>query len=75
MLICVNRRRKLVSENLSLQFSGIVLRTYKQKISKPRANGDIEITATELKTLMPLKSHPPFTIEDDSDVGDELRMK
>lgn len=36
--------------------------------------GDIEITATELNVLNPSEV-PPFTIEDDTDGGDELRMK
>lgn len=36
--------------------------------------GDIEIIADELKVLNP-SVVPPFTIEDESDGGDELRMK
>ena len=36
--------------------------------------GDIEITATEINILN-LSETPPFTIEDDSDGGDELRMR
>ena len=36
--------------------------------------GDIEIIASELKVLNAAKT-PPFTIEDHSDGGDELRMK
>ena len=36
--------------------------------------GEIEIIASELKVLNPAKT-PPFTIEDHSDGGDELRMK
>ena len=36
--------------------------------------GDIEIIAEELKVLNPSEV-PPFTIEDDTDGGDELRMK
>ncbi|MCC8120012.1 MAG: aspartate--tRNA ligase [Bacteroidales bacterium] len=36
--------------------------------------GDIEINATDLKILNPSEV-PPFTIEDDTDGGDELRMK
>jgi len=36
--------------------------------------GDIEIIVSELKTLNPAQT-PPFTIEDESDGGDDLRMK
>ncbi|MDE6692854.1 MAG: aspartate--tRNA ligase, partial [Muribaculaceae bacterium] len=36
--------------------------------------GDIEIIASELKVLNPSEI-PPFTIEDETDGGDELRMK
>ncbi len=36
--------------------------------------GDIEIIATSLKVLNPSEV-PPFTIEDDTDGGDDLRMK
>ena len=36
--------------------------------------GDIEIIASELKVLNPSEV-PPFTIEDDTDGGDDLRMK
>lgn len=36
--------------------------------------GDIEIVVSEIKTLNVSKT-PPFTIEDDTDGGDELRMK
>ncbi|MCM1336285.1 MAG: aspartate--tRNA ligase [Candidatus Amulumruptor caecigallinarius] len=36
--------------------------------------GDIEIAATELKVLNPSEV-PPFTIEDDTDGGDELRLR
>ncbi|MDQ3112299.1 MAG: aspartate--tRNA ligase [Bacteroidota bacterium] len=36
--------------------------------------GDIEIVVSEIKTLNVSKT-PPFTIEDDTDGGEELRMK
>ncbi len=39
-----------------------------------RATGDVEILATELTVLNSAKT-PPFTIEDDSDGGDDLRMQ
>lgn len=39
-----------------------------------RATGDIEIEVTEL-TVMNASKVPPFTIEDETDGGDDLRMK
>lgn len=39
-----------------------------------RATGDIEILVRHLEVLNPSKV-PPFTIEDDTDGGDDLRMK
>jgi aspartyl-tRNA synthetase len=39
-----------------------------------RATGDIEIVAQELRVLNASKV-PPFTIEDETDGGDDLRMK
>ncbi len=50
--------------------------TVRERTSKNpnRPTGDIEIVVTELKTLNASKV-PPFTIEDESDGGDELRMK
>jgi len=39
-----------------------------------RATGDVEIIADELIVLNSAKT-PPFTIEDDSDGGDDLRMQ
>src|SRR5258708_11225484 len=38
------------------------------------ATGDIEIKVSSLEILNPSKL-PPFTIEDDTDGGDELRLK
>ena len=39
-----------------------------------RATGDIEINVTELKVLNASMT-PPFTIEDETDGGDDIRMK
>lgn len=39
-----------------------------------RSTGDVEIEVTSLEVLNPSKV-PPFTIEDETDGGDELRMK
>src|SRR4030095_2157824 len=63
--------RKLGREFV-IQVTGIVRERTSKNPNRP--TGDIEITATELKTLNASKV-PPFTIEDDSDGGDELRMK
>jgi len=55
-----------------IQTSGLVL----ERISKndKMATGDIEIQVAELIVLNPAKL-PPFLIEDDTDGGDDLRMK
>ena len=55
-----------------IQASGLVL----ERISKNDkiATGDIEIQVTELSVINPAKL-PPFLIEDDTDGGDDLRMK
>ncbi|MGB3546410.1 MAG: aspartate--tRNA ligase [Saprospiraceae bacterium] len=39
-----------------------------------RPTGDVEVMVSELKILSAAKT-PPFTIEDDSDGGDDLRMR
>lgn len=63
--------RKLGREFV-IQVTGLV----RERISKNpnRPTGDIEIESGELKVLNASKV-PPFTIEDDTDGGDELRMK
>lgn len=50
--------------------------TVRERSSKNanRETGDIEIEAAELKVLNAAKT-PPFTIEDNTDGGDDLRMK
>ncbi|MBK6665125.1 MAG: aspartate--tRNA ligase [Saprospiraceae bacterium] len=65
------RARKLGREFV-VQASGIV----RERSSKNanRSTGDIEIEVTELVILNESKT-PPFTIEDDTDGGDDLRMK
>lgn len=63
--------RKLGREYV-IQATGLV----RERSSKNanRATGDIEIDVTELNILNESKT-PPFTIEDDTDGGDDLRMK
>jgi aspartyl-tRNA synthetase len=65
------RARKLGREFV-VQASG----TVRERASKnpDRPTGDIEIRVTELKVLNAAKT-PPFTIQDDTDGGDDLRMK
>ena len=50
--------------------------TVRERASKNpnRETGDIEIRVTDLKILNAAKT-PPFTIQDDTDGGDDLRMK
>lgn len=65
------RARKLGREYV-VQASGIV----RERSSKNanRATGDIELEVTEFNVLNESKT-PPFTIEDETDGGDDLRMK
>ena len=55
-----------------VQVTGVV----KERESKNKniATGEIELVVTELKVLNSAKT-PPFTIEEETDGGDELRMK
>ena len=55
-----------------VQVTGVV----KERESKNKniATGEIELVVTELKILNSAKT-PPFTIEEETDGGDELRMK
>ncbi len=55
-----------------VQISGKVAERTAKNPSLP--TGDIEIIADELKVLNPSEV-PPFTIEDESDGGDDLRMR
>ncbi len=55
-----------------IQVTGKVAERSSKNPSLP--TGDIEIMAGELKVLNPSEV-PPFTIEDDTDGGDDLRMK
>lgn len=46
----------------------------RQSKNNKMATGDIEIRVDQIEILNPSKT-PPFTIEDDTDGGDDLRMK
>ena len=55
-----------------IQAKGTVAERYSK--NKKLATGDIEILVTELNIISESQT-PPFTIEDNTDGGDELRMK
>ncbi len=55
-----------------IQATGVVNERYNKNSKLP--TGDIEIAVSELKVLN-ASEVPPFTIEDDTDGGDDLRMK
>ena len=67
----INAARKLGREFV-LKTTGTVLERYAK--NDKIATGQIEIKTEELEVLNPSKV-PPFTIEDETDGGDELRMK
>jgi len=55
-----------------IQATGIVAERSNKNPNIP--TGDIEIIVSELRVLNPSQT-PPFTIEDESDGGDDIRMK
>ncbi len=61
-----------VGREFVVQATGEVIERYNKNPNMP--TGDIEIRVTELKVLNKAKT-PPFLIEDETDGGDELRMK
>ena len=61
-----------VGREYVLQVTGKVIE--RESKNKKIATGDIEISATEIKILNRAVT-PPFTIEEESDGGDDLRMK
>ena len=64
------------ANTLGREFVVQVTGTVKERESKNKniPTGEIEIIVTELKVLNSAKT-PPFTIEEETDGGDELRMK
>ncbi len=68
--LCTSARK--LGREYVVQATGIV----RERSSKNanRATGDIELEVTEFNVLNESKT-PPFTIEDDTDGGDDLRMK
>jgi aspartyl-tRNA synthetase len=63
---------RTVGREFVLQATGTVIERASKTNKIP--TGDIEIKVTELKVLNSSKT-PPFTIQDDTDGGDDLRMK
>lgn len=63
---------KTLSREYVIQAKGVVRERSSKNTKIP--TGDIEIEVKEIEILNPSKT-PPFTIEDNTDGGDELRMK
>lgn len=63
---------KAVGREFVIQAKGVVAERLSKNDKLP--TGDIELKVTELTVLNTAKT-PPFTIEDNTDGGDELRMK
>ena len=68
----LNEAAERLGREFVIQVTGIVSERTSKNPKMP--TGDIEIIADELKILNPSEV-PPFTIEDESDGGDELRMR
>ncbi len=66
------RQARKLGREYVIRASGIV--TERSKKNPKMLTGDIEILVTELNILKAAEV-PPFTIENDTDGGDELRMK
>ncbi len=63
---------RALSREFVLQITGEVIERESKNLNNP--TGEIEIKVTQLNILN-AASTPPFTIEDETDGGDELRMK
>ena len=68
--LCEQARR--MGREYVIQIEGTVRERSAKNPNRP--TGDIEVVAKDLKVLNASKV-PPFTIDDESDGGDELRMK
>ena len=67
--LCTNARS--LGREYVIQVSGKVIERSSKNLNIP--TGEIEIDVTELKVLNKSKT-PPFTIENKTDGGEELRM-
>lgn len=65
-------KAKMLGREFVIQVKGEVIERVSKNANMP--TGDIEILVKEL-TILNKSLVPPFTIEDDTDGGDELRMK
>ncbi len=78
LVIDENTNNSVVAQlgNLGREFVIQAKGTVRERSSKNKniPTGDIEITLTEIKVLSP-SLVPPFTIQEDTDGGDDLRMK
>ena len=63
---------RLANRESVIQVEGVVVE--REKENKALETGEIEIRVTSIKTLSSAKT-PPFTIEEKTDGGDDLRMK
>tara|TARA_B110000444_G_scaffold74530_1_gene70196 strand:+ start:2798 stop:4549 length:1752 start_codon:yes stop_codon:yes gene_type:complete len=63
---------RLANRESVIQVEGVVVE--REKKNKALETGEIEIRVTSIKTLSSAKT-PPFTIEEKTDGGDDLRMK
>lgn len=63
---------RLINRESVIQVEGVVVE--REKKNKALETGEIEIRVTSIKTLSSAKT-PPFTIEEKTDGGDDLRMK
>ena len=68
--LCANANK--LGREYVLQVTGVVNERYSKNDKMP--TGDIEIIVSEMKVLN-ASDTPPFTIEENTDGGDELRMK
>lgn len=68
--LCEQARK--VSREFVLQAKGVVRERFNKNLN--RATGEIEIEVTDLQVLNASKT-PPFTIQEDTDGGEDLRMK
>jgi aspartyl-tRNA synthetase len=66
------KQARTLGREFVVQATGEVIERSSKNLKNP--TGEIEILVSELKILNPAKT-PPFTIEDETDGGDDLRMK
>ncbi|TNE27629.1 MAG: aspartate--tRNA ligase [Bacteroidetes bacterium] len=65
-------KARKVNREFVIQATGKVIA--RESVNKHNPTGDVEVVVTDLKVLNAAKT-PPFTIENETDGGEELRMK